>query len=353
MLGRVEPELLVGQGQGALGVVTGQLELTSMDGDDRDRKVVLRHLVAVLAGDLVARGRRARQRAPSARPRTRPRRGPTGRGRCAARPARATRRTRARAGHGPGLSSRRPQGCSRSPGVASCTSRSPPRELGSCWVSAARSSGVGALPANQSRIACTARARARSPASSSPSASSSAAAAWSNPGSKRVAQARRQWITDWSAGEVASLSASRRSSATLSTLSSARRMSASARHEPISVCANRSVAMDPGTRPLAGDMVGASRSQRPAAARLGSIRRGQPEGVLGELGRGCHGPALDGQAHRVVEHGCDIGIRLGPSTAQGDGHGPRGPRPARAISRERATAARRGLGTRPTPEADG
>ena len=46
---------------------------------------------------------------------------------------------------------------------------------------------------------------------------------------KRVAQASRQWIIDWSAGELVSLNASRRNSATLSTLSSARRTNACAR----------------------------------------------------------------------------------------------------------------------------
>ena len=352
MLGRVEPELLVGQGQAALGVLAGQLELTSMDGDDSDRKVVLRHLVAVLGGDLVGAGGVLGSELPAPGPELDPGEAPRGAG--AARLVPLEPFGILALEQCTGLASRRgDRSVFTIARVASCTSRSPPRELGRCWVSAARSLGVGSLPANQSRIACTARARARSPASSNPSASSSAAAAWSNPGSKRVAQARRQWITDRSAGEVASLSASWRSSATLSTLSSARRMSASARHEPISVCANRSVAMASGTRPLAGDMMGASRSQRPAAARLGVIRRGQPQGMLGELGRGCHRPALDGQARRLVEHGCDIGIRLvlRQGKVTGTDQGVLGQSSDRRVNSP--SAARRGRGTRPTPGADG
>src|SRR3954453_8682063 len=48
----MEPELLLGQGEAALGVLTGELELTTVHGDDGDRQVVLRHLEAVLTGDV-------------------------------------------------------------------------------------------------------------------------------------------------------------------------------------------------------------------------------------------------------------------------------------------------------------
>ena len=63
MLGRVERELLLGQLEGSFRMLAGELELAAMDGDERDGKVVLRHLEPVLDRDVVgASGVRGRER---------------------------------------------------------------------------------------------------------------------------------------------------------------------------------------------------------------------------------------------------------------------------------------------------
>ena len=178
----------------------------------------------------------------SARTRTRPRRGPTARGRCAARPARAIRRTRARAGRGP---------ASRRGGRQGVHDRQrrllhqllPAKGARQLLGERTRSLGVGALPANQSRIACTARARARSPTSANRRRARAPQRRGRIPARNGSPRRADSGSSTGAPAEVASVNASRRNSATRSTLSSARRMSASARQEPISDCSNRSVAM--------------------------------------------------------------------------------------------------------------
>ena len=116
VLRRVEPNCSSRQLQSPLRMLTGQLELAAMNGDHGDRKVILRHLEAVLDRDVVGGCGVGRLRAPSARPRTRPRRGPRVRGRFAARRARATprcSRSSSVARLVPGR--RRRAACSRSP----------------------------------------------------------------------------------------------------------------------------------------------------------------------------------------------------------------------------------------------
>jgi hypothetical protein len=56
VLGRVEPELLFGQLERSLRMPAGALELATMNGDESDRKVVLRHFEPVLDRDVVCVG---------------------------------------------------------------------------------------------------------------------------------------------------------------------------------------------------------------------------------------------------------------------------------------------------------
>src|SRR5439155_6027443 len=56
VLRRVERELLSSQLECSLRMLPGELELASMDGNQRDRKVVLRHLEPVLDRDVVGSG---------------------------------------------------------------------------------------------------------------------------------------------------------------------------------------------------------------------------------------------------------------------------------------------------------
>ena len=53
MLGRMERELLFSQLEGSFRMLAGELELAAMDGNECDRKVVLRHLESVLDRDVV------------------------------------------------------------------------------------------------------------------------------------------------------------------------------------------------------------------------------------------------------------------------------------------------------------
>ena len=199
--------------------------------------------------------------------------------------------------------------------VASCTSRSPPSELGRCWVSAARSLAcrpVAGEPVEDRLHGAGARPE---PRVVQPLGELERRSGVVEPASKRVAQARRQWMADWSAGEVASLSASWRSSRDPVDAQLGKedeRLGAPRADLGVRQQVGRH---GPGTGPLTGDVVGASRSERPAAARLGVIGRGQPEGMLDELGRGCDRAVLEGQARRLVEHGRDVGI--GPVRRQG------------------------------------
>ena len=71
-------------------MLAGELELTAMDGDDRDGKVVLRHLESVLDRDVVRAGGVLRRELPAPGPELDPRESPRARGRCTARRARAT-----------------------------------------------------------------------------------------------------------------------------------------------------------------------------------------------------------------------------------------------------------------------
>ena len=62
---RPEPELLLRERQGPLRLLAGELELAAMDGDPRDREVVLRHLDPVLDADLARAGGAVRRELPA------------------------------------------------------------------------------------------------------------------------------------------------------------------------------------------------------------------------------------------------------------------------------------------------
>ena len=55
VLRRMERELLLGELEGTRGVLARELESPAVDGDERDREVVLRHLEPVLDRDVVGR----------------------------------------------------------------------------------------------------------------------------------------------------------------------------------------------------------------------------------------------------------------------------------------------------------
>src|SRR6185437_1347936 len=76
VLGRVESELLLGQREGSLRMLTRELQLTSVNGDHRDRKVVLGHLEPVLDGDVVRGGGVSSRELPASRPELDPREAP-------------------------------------------------------------------------------------------------------------------------------------------------------------------------------------------------------------------------------------------------------------------------------------
>ncbi len=197
-----------------------------------------------------------------------------------------------------------------------------------------RCAGASASPANQPRIACTARARARSTSSSSSSASSSAARACSTqPSLKRVAHARRQWMTDWSAGrEAASRSASSSSGdGTVDALELGEedeRLGA----QRADLRLGQQVGRDrPRARPLAGGLMRTSRGQRSTMALVALVRRRQPERLLGELGRDGRRAAIGRQPRGVVERRPRPRRPARPSTARGDGRGGADRRRCRAI----------------------
>ena len=212
------------------------------DGDDRDRKVVLRHLEPVLDRDVV--GAAACSAASSSdRPRTRPRR------------ARARERSRLVA-----LAPLRvlalEQGARLLPldagasvfttaSVASCTSCSPPTAAAkSCMrtevrrrLDVAGEPGEDHVPPpapERRALRRRARRRARPPAR-----------ACSKPILERPAHARRMWISTCApADSVSSSSASSSSSAERSSLRARRAGRRSARNEPRSASARRPVAID-------------------------------------------------------------------------------------------------------------
>jgi hypothetical protein len=63
-----------------------------------------------------------------------------------------------------------------------------------------------------------------------------------------------------------------------------------------------------GARPLAGCLMGASRSQHPMAAPLAVLRRRQLDGVLGELGCDGRCTAIQGQPRGLIEHHSGVGV---------------------------------------------
>jgi hypothetical protein len=65
-------------------------------------------------------------------------------------------------------------------------------------------------------------------------------------------------------------------------------------------------------RPLSGRLVRAGGGQHPATPLVARVRRGQPDGVLAELGRDGGCAAVRRQARGIVEQGGDLGVRLVP-----------------------------------------
>ncbi len=68
VLGRVERELLLAELEGSLRMGARELELAAMDGDDGDRKVILRHLEPVLDRDVVGADSVLGRERPASRP---------------------------------------------------------------------------------------------------------------------------------------------------------------------------------------------------------------------------------------------------------------------------------------------
>ena len=334
--GGCEPELFLGQGEGTLRMLAGKLELAPMDGDDRDRQVVLRHLEAVLDRDVVvaaaacsaASCQRPAQNSTQARPHE-----GAGASRLVPLAPLPVLALEQRAGLAP--ASTRARACSRSPA-------SPPepaaRRRRRSRTRACRATEIvrrPASPANQSSTACTARARARSASSSTWSASSSAERAWSDPALEASGPRKAAADADCSAGrELASRSASSSSSTERSVLSSSeRRMSASARSEPISGLGQEVGRDRPGARPFAGALMrprgGERAAWRSSRAPCGVSRRA----CSASSAATADAPRSTRQADGVVELGRDGGIRRLAARARGGARAGAGRRRAAAIAR--------------------
>ena len=330
-----------------------ELELAAMDGNHSDRKVVLRHLEPVLDRDVVGAG--------GVRGRERPAPGPE------LDPCEAPERVALR-----GSSRSRHSWCSRSSkarastlfedgarvfttaSVASRTSCSPPMALGKSRARAGRSSDASESPANQPRMAWTARARRRSTSSSSCSASSSAARACSDPPLLRFAHARRQWMIDCSAGlEVASRSAASSSAAPIEA-SRARRGEQAPRRVPSRFpprpagrsrsLGRASTRRQPDAHELQPALDDGARRARPAASAGAPARRARPRRLT-------HHDRPPVSRRRRAEPRRRRPAR--PSRARGDAPGRAGPRRSPRSGRERLPAPGPGLGRGPTTAAGG
>ena len=159
VLRRVEPELLLGQLERALRMLARELELAAMDGDERDREVVLRHLEPVLDRDVVrARGVVGRE-LPAPGPELDPGEAPerAGAPRLVALAPLSVLALEQRAGLVPPR--RRRERVRRRPASPPAPAASPPTAVAKSCARAGRCAGASASPTNQPRIACTARAR--------------------------------------------------------------------------------------------------------------------------------------------------------------------------------------------------
>ena len=324
-------ELLLGQLEGPLRVRAGELELAAMDGDDRDRKVVLRHLEPVLDRDVVcARGVVGRE-LPAPGPELDPGEAPE-RARAprlvALAPLLVLALEQARE---PRPAWRHGARCSRPP--ASPPARAARRRRRSAK-SCARAAELPAPPRRRrtSRGRPAPRERApRSASSSSSSASSSAARACSSarePFLKRVAHARRQWMTDLSAGPRRRLAQRflEQRDRTVDALELGEEDEGLGAQRADLRLGQQLGRDRPRARPLPGRLMRPGRRQRPATALVARVRRRQPERLLGELGRDGRRAAIGRQRRGVVERPRRRRRRARPSTARGDGRGGAGRR---------------------------
>ena len=253
-----------------------------MDGDDRDRKVILRHLEPVLDRDVVRAGRRARPRAPSGpaqnSTQARPQSARALRGSSRSRHSRCSRSSKARA------SSLLDAGASvlTTASVASCTSCSPPTAVAkSCGlVGQLRRLRVAGEPAEH-RPAPRGRALRSTSSSSSLGELERRARVLERCTTLPEAGRPREPAVDdrlerRARGRLAQRFLEQRERARSTLSSSARRTSASARNAPIFRLGQQVGRNRPGARPLPGGVVRASRSERPTmavAAAAGGVSR--------------------------------------------------------------------------------
>ena len=320
VLRRVEPELLLGELERSLRVLARELELAAMDGDERDRQVVLRHLEPVLDRDVARAGGVLGRERPAPGPELDPREAPerVGAPRLVAlaplpmlaleQGARLVPPRGRREGVHDGerrllhqLARRRRRSRARR---ARAAAPARPRRRRTSRGSPARRA-----------------ARARSASSSSSSASSSAARACSSartyPFRKRVAHARRQWITDCSAGREAA-SPQRfleQRDGTVDALELGEEDERLGAQRPVLRLVQQSVAIVRARvhSPAARCARAAASARRWRSSVL--VRRRQPERLLGELGRDGRRTTIGRQCRGAVEHAGDVGVRRVAATS--------------------------------------
>ena len=333
-----------------------QVELATMNGDERDREVVLRHLEPVLERDVERAGGELGRERPASGPELDPRQAPE----------RAGAARLVALGRVPELALE-PGACLLPPrdganactttNVASCTSRSPPSAFAK---SSARSRQLGRVavaddPAENRLHDAGARSEhvVVEPVGElerRPRVLERADVALR----KRVAQASRQWISAWSAE-------TRRPPRPAPPRAAGRRADAlELGQEDESVGAQRAVLRH---APGASSAIVRARVHSPAACSAGAavragadaiaaLRRGQPERLLGELGRNRRRAALGRRRHGGVELGA-TSASGSASTAPGGAHGGADRRRAPRSAGGRPPARRPGLRTGRWPAAGG